>query len=74
MNISFVYNFRSLSNKFPTIFLKFNFLYFTVEKGNLNFSVSKKGGERNNKNSHFCNTKKINCTLKFLGKIIQEPL
>ena len=46
MNIPFVYNFRSLSNKFPTIFLKFNFLYFTVEKGNLNFSASKKGGER----------------------------
>ena len=74
MDIPFVYNFRSLSKKFPTIFLRFNFLYFTVEKGNLKFSASKKGGERNNKNTHFRKTKKLNCTLNFLRKIIQKPV
>ena len=49
MTVPLMYNFRSLSNKFPTIFRsKLNFLHFSpqinlffVEKRNLKFSDSK---------------------------------
>ena len=51
MTIPLMYNFRSLFNKFPTIFsLKFNFshfilriklFFFFAEKGNLKFIDSK---------------------------------
>ena len=44
MTVPLMYNFRSLSNKFPKIFFKFNFSHFTpkvklffVEKGNIKF-------------------------------------
>ena len=44
MTVPLMYNFRSLFNKFPKIFFKFNFSYFTpkvklffVEKGNIKF-------------------------------------
>ena len=41
MTVSVMYNFRNLFNKFPTIFLKFNFSHFTTEAGPTSFP----GGE-----------------------------
>ena len=52
MTVPFTYNFRSLSYKFPTIFLlKFHFHifvpnlgYFSYKKGTENFRIKKCGG------------------------------
>ena len=63
MTAPFMYNFRSVSNKFPTIFLSLishfspQVRLFLVEKGKyLKFSDSKCDGEKNQKNSHFRKT------------------
>ena len=69
LTVPFVYNFRSLSNKFD--FLKFNFSHFTyqvklffVEKGNLKFSEPKmRCREESQKKYHFRKT--LNCSWNF---------
>ena len=66
----FMYNFRSLSIKFLTIFWSLIFpillprlSYFFIEKGNLNFRNRECDAERNQKNSHFRIT--LNYCLRF---------
>ena len=58
-----MYNFRSLSNNFTTIFwsLIFQILLpdwaiFRKKEETENFRIKKRDGERNQKNCHFCNT------------------
>ena len=65
-----MYNFRSLSIKFLTIFWSLIFpillprlSYFFIEKGNLNFRNRECDAERNQKTSHFRIT--LNCSLRF---------
>ena len=65
MNIPFMYNFRSLSSKFPAIFWSFIFHislprlgYFSYKRETKNVRIQKCDGERNQKNSHFRNTLK----------------
>ena len=60
------YIFRSLSNKFPTIFQSLIFLHFTQQvklfflgKGKLYFRIRKWDIERNQKNFYFRKT--LNC-------------
>ena len=66
-----MFNFRSLSNKFPTNFwsLIFNILlsrlhYFSKKKETPNFRILKCDGDRNQNNFYFRET--LNCTQNFL--------
>ena len=70
MNVPFMYNFQSLSNKLPTIFWSLIFhnlrpwLHCFSWGKNLKFLDILKGDrERNQKNSLFCKT--LNCTQHF---------
>ena len=65
MTVPFMYNFRSLSSKCPTIFLSVFFIslarlgYFCRKKETENFLFQKCDGEGSQKNPHIRNT--LNC-------------
>ena len=66
MTVPFMYNFRNLFKKFPTIFWNLIFrsslsrlCYFSQKKETQHFRIRKCDGKRNQKNSHFRKT--LNC-------------
>ena len=79
MTVPSMYNFRSLSNKFPTIFWSLIFRislsrlsYFSKKKETQNFRIRKCDGKRNQKTSHFLKT--LNCISNFRENNITEAL
>ena len=67
MTVPFMYNFRSLSDKFRTIFWSLIFPislprlnYFSLKKETLNFRNRKCDAERKQKTDHFRKT--LNCS------------
>ena len=75
-----MYNFRSLFNKFPTIFLSLisyilllTLGIFSQKKGNLKFSDSKMWSREESVKFSFSSYVKLH-QIKILGKIVLKPL